>query len=1449
MAIIGSASVVIRAITNKLESDIEKGLGPAVRRAGDNAGKDLGSSLEKGIKNVEISSDAIRTDKASKGASDRITSDISSALKKPTTITELNLKASAASRRATDKLISDMNANLRAANLKVAPPRDMLADWRLPEVKTDRAERSFDDYWTRVTSGGRKAEREVSSTMNRIVRSSSDGGSRSGTGFIQGFGQVDISSYMKRTFYQMLFGVPVIGALVGALSTLVSGLFAVGAAIGPALNGFAVLPGLLGAATAGIGSVLLAFGGVSKAFSAGNKAISGVGGAAKSAGVSGANNANRIADAYEQAAERIADAQTTAAEKVERANRAMAQAQERLNDVISGNARDVLSSQRSLRDAQESLTRSQLAATRAQQGINAARAEALNTIKELQFSVEGAAIAEGQAVITLERAREKLAEVNELPPNHRLRREAELAYQEADLNLRRAQKNNEDLAKEQEESAKKGVEGSDAVVDAIQDEIDAQRDLRDAKEAAQDAADSAMQTELRNARDLRDARQDIIDIEQDYMDIQKDLTDSIAKANKDLAKTLRDVSISAGAGGGGAAGGIDAFAEAMKKLSPEAQSFVRYMLSVKDVFKAVRDEAGRELFPKLETAIGRLINGGFLDVLSDALRTTGGVMGDLAIKIADLVSQPFFQGTFTKFMESNNTVLALMGDTIVNLIDFFTTLGAAAAPMTEAFARWVATVTGNWASNARNNFTGLQDKMTESMDVIKQLGDIFGNLWTIIKNVGEAARPAGQLLLDAFETATGKLAELTGSAEGQNKLKEYFDAIVPNMLAVSAMIGDIALAFTSLGDNPAIAKVADIVSARVIPAITELLDLATAEVGPAMAEAFASIVEVFEVLATSGGLEAFVSTIGFAADALSKLTSIPGFATFIGVFAAFVGTYKALSLITSVPVAMVQSAIAFKTFASGAITKASTAISSFLVQRQLLDAPPSKFQAAMTSIGTGLTNMKTKLIAAGTAVKTFVVTQATMVAAGVRSAAAWVASTAALVAHKAAAVAANVATKAMAAGQWLLNAALTANPIGLIIAAIAALVAAFIYAWNNIDGFKEFFVGMWEGIKKAWSGVSKFFSGLWDGVINIFKKVISVGVSLFLNFTPQGLIIKHWGAITAFFSSLWNNVLGIFKTVITNIGSVLSTWVAAIVAIPGNIASGLANMWDALSNGLVAAVAFINGLIEGLVAFVLGLPATLLTGLSTIWDAIWKTLSAAVGLVQAGFNGMMTFIMGLPGKVVTAVSTIWNIMYSPVAGVVSSIQTGFNNLISWVTGLPGRVSSALGSMWSSVSSGATTAKDWAISKMNELINWVGSLSGTITTKASGMWDGIKTAFKSALNWIIGKWNGLSFKLPKFEAFGQTIGGTTISVPQIPLFAKGGVVAPSPGGTLGIIAEAGRSERITPLDADGLSAGERMMLEALNSRQSGDINIQIVAQPGQDIQLLAKLVSRELAFKG
>lgn len=71
------------------------------------------------------------------------------------------------------------------------------------------------------------------------------------------------------------------------------------------------------------------------------------------------------------------------------------------------------------------------------------------------------------------------------------------------------------------------------------------------------------------------------------------------------------------------------------------------------------------------------------------------------------------------------------------------------------------------------------------------------------------------------------------------------------------------------------------------------------------------------------------------------------------------------------------------------------------------------------------------------------------------------------------------------------NLALTANPIGIVIVAIGALVAAFVLLWNKCDGFRNFFIGMWEAIKTAAKSAGEFIGGIFENIMNTVRGVIN----------------------------------------------------------------------------------------------------------------------------------------------------------------------------------------------------------------------------------------------------------------------------------------------------------------------------------------------------------------------
>jgi len=150
------------------------------------------------------------------------------------------------------------------------------------------------------------------------------------------------------------------------------------------------------------------------------------------------------------------------------------------------------------------------------------------------------------------------------------------------------------------------------------------------------------------------------------------------------------------------------------------------------------------------------------------------------------------------------------------------------------------------------------------------------------------------------------------------------------------------------------------------------------------------------------------------------------------------------------------------------------------------------------------------------------------------------------------------ATGAMTAAQWLLNAALNANPIGVIIVALLALVGAIIWAWNNVDWFRNAVVTAWQWIQNAvswaWNNVimpilrwfGDMFTALGNGIMWVWHNVIRVAWDLLL----AGL-----RAVGDFFSWIWNNVI---RPTWEALGNGIR-WVVDNVVLP---------VWEGLKRGL-----------------------------------------------------------------------------------------------------------------------------------------------------------------------------------------------------------------------------------------------------------------------------------------
>ncbi len=195
-----------------------------------------------------------------------------------------------------------------------------------------------------------------------------------------------------------------------------------------------------------------------------------------------------------------------------------------------------------------------------------------------------------------------------------------------------------------------------------------------------------------------------------------------------------------------------------------------------------------------------------------------------------------------------------------------------------------------------------------------------------------------------------------------------------------------------------------------------------------------------------------------------------------------------------------------------------------------------------------------------------------------------------------------------------LNATMLANPIVLIIAAIAALVAAFIYLWNNCDGFRQFWIDLWENIKQiavaVWEGLKTFFTAAWQAISTTAQTI--------------------WNGIKNFFSALWEGIKTIFTTVLNVIKTIVTTYF---------------NVYKTI-------ITTVFNAIKTVITTVLGAIQTVIT---TVWNTIKNVFTTVLNTIKSVVSG--------------AFNAMWNGIKNTISGIVNTIKMGFNNAVNFIKNL------------------------------------------------------------------------------------------------------------------------------------------------------------------------------------
>lgn len=333
----------------------------------------------------------------------------------------------------------------------------------------------------------------------------------------------------------------------------------------------------------------------------------------------------------------------------------------------------------------------------------------------------------------------------------------------------------------------------------------------------------------------------------------------------------------------------------------------------------------------------------------------------------------------------------------------------------------------------------------------------------------------------------------------------------------------------------------------------------------------------------------------------------------------------------------------------------------------------------------------------------------------------------------------DVAAKIAAAGQWVLNAAMNANPIVLVVTAIGALVAALVWFFTQTETGRNAWASFTSFLSSAWQSVVSFVTSLGQNIANFFTQTIPNAIQ----------------SVIQWFQQLPSSIGTALSNLITSIGTwAVSFGQSALQAgqqFVSNIANFLTNLPATIAYWLAYGITFVVLWAAQLGSQAISAGQQFLANLGTFFvqlpGNIWNWLTSTVASVaswaaQIGANALSagsqflsnvgTFISQLPANVGSwlsgAVSAAASFVGRMASNAVNAGSRFLSSIGSYISQVPGRIGaglsgaiSAVGSFASSMASGALRAGQQFLSN---LVNTLASIPGRMVSIGSQIVHGI-----------------------------------------------------------------------------------------------------------------------------
>lgn len=777
-------------------------------------------------------------------------------------------------------------------------------------------------------------------------------------------------------------------------------------------------------------------------------------------------------------------------------------------------------------------------------------------------------------------------------------------------------------------------------------------------------------------------------------------------------------------------------------------------------------------------------------VTGRGLAGLGGEIGSAAHNAGDLAKSAPFLDQISRIFAGLRPILRFILSGLIAIAQAALNVLEAALPAAEGMGaafEWIATSLRDWTAQQLANGKMTQF-ITHAWELFLQIAGVVVDFVIGIYNVFRIAAGYSRGMGQSIHDLAWEFRQWTESAEGQARITKYFQDSLPALQEMGKLLKFVVGGLAGLGANQNVAPLLAQINSQLLPALANLVTKLSGPggLGPVLIDVATQLATLFANLDFSG-LAAFVMAIDGLLHALVWLQqNVPG-ANFL--ISSLLFTMLGFKLLGPV----------FSTIGKGIV--AFGWMKAALTATEGLSAGQKVFAAVISPLG----NMFAKL---GGVVMNVVVPALRMIA---------IAGVGAL---------------------RTLSTALFTTPVGWIILAIIAVIAAIVLLWTKCEWFRDAVKAVWNAIKVAAIAV-------WDAIKVAVSAVVDAVVAAW-NWAGN-LVMTVWNALKTAWQAtvdfvvmvamwIWDHglkqVLNVVATGFQIAFSVIKFIVQTVIFFIVLQITIIAKIAEFTWGVIVAVFKWGVGIATAVFQFLVG-------AITTAWNWLWaNVIKPVIDLFVAAWNNTVTTLTQawslLTGAISAGWSWLWTTIIKPVIDFFVSawntamgwiqekaqivwlgIQGAIQIFWSWVSPIFEGLKAAGAAVWSFISDAAQGIWNGITDVWNRVTGFLGGIFDKLKSAGTGVWDAIKSAASTVGDAIKGIWDGIKGAVAgvwNFLARGWNsipsvtvpdwvplIGGKTFSLPKLPMLWKGGEV---PGGGPAIVGEHGPE----PLVVNGRYAG-------------------------------------------